>query len=108
MPRVLGEPEERVGFDVRAGPRRDVVDDDRQAAVVGDRAEVGEEHPLVGPVVVGRDDERGVGAEVGRPAGRPDGRRGVVGAGAGDDRDPAARRTLGDRFDRDRDQPVAL
>ena len=82
--RVLGEPEERVGLDVRARPAGHVVDDDRQAALVGDRAEVGVEHPLVGPVVVGRDDERGVGAQGGGPAGRLDRGAGVVAAGAGD------------------------
>ena len=90
-PRMLGEPQERVGVDVRAGPRRDVVDDDRQVALVGDRPVVRLEHPRVGPVVVRRDDERGVGAELGGPTGRGDGRRGVVRAGAGDDRDPGAR-----------------
>ena len=55
-PRVLRETEEGVGLDVRAGPRRDVVDDDRQVPLVRHCPEVGVEHPLVGPVVVGRDD----------------------------------------------------
>ena len=36
-PRVLGEPQERVGLDVRARPARDGVHDDRQAALVRDR-----------------------------------------------------------------------
>ena len=68
------------------GARRDVVDDDRQAALVGDGPEVALQHPLVRPVVVGRDDERGVGAQLGGPPGGPDRRGGVVGARPGDDR----------------------
>ena len=106
--RVLGQPQERVGVDVRARPRRDVVDDDRQVALVGDRPEVRVEHPAVGPVVVRRDDQRGVGTELGRPAGRPDRGGGVVGAGPGDDPDAVARRPLGDDLDGRGDEPLAL
>ena len=90
--RVLGEPQERVRLDVGAGPAGHVVDDDRQAALVRDRAEVRLEHPLVGLVVVGRDDERGVGAQGRGAAGGLDRAAGVVGARARDDRDPARRR----------------
>ncbi len=106
--RVLGEPEKRVGVDVRAGSRRHVVDDDRQAAVIGDRAEMRRKHPLVRAVVVGSDDERGVGAEVCRPARGPDGRSGVIGTRSGDDGDSATRGSLADGLDGDRDQPIAL
>ena len=107
-PRVLGESQERVRIDVRAGPRRDVVDDDRQVALVGDGPEVRVEHPAVGPVVVGGDDERGVGAELGRPAGRTDRGGGVVRAGPGDDRDAIARRALGGDLHGRGDEPLAL
>ena len=91
-----------------AGPRRDVVDDDRQVALVGDRAEVRLEHPAVGPVVVRRDDERGVGPELGRATGRADRGGGVVGAGAGDDPDAVARGSLAGDLDGRGDQPLAL
>ena len=107
-PRVLGQPQERVGVDVGAGPRRDVVDDDRQVALVGDRPEMGLEHPAVGPVVVRRDDERGVRTELGGATGRPDRGCGVVRAGPGDHPDPVARRSLRGDLDGRGDQPLAL
>ena len=69
---------------------------------------MGLEHPAVGPVVVGRHDQRGVRTELCRPARRPDGRGGVVGAGPGDHADPVARGPLGGDLDGDRDQPLAL
>ena len=101
-PRMLGEPQERVRVDVRAGPARHVVDDDRQVALVGDGPVVGLEHPAVGPVVVRRDDERGVGPELGGAAGRADRGRRVVGAGAGDHADARPRRALARRPRRSR------
>ena len=107
-PRMLRQPQERVGLDVGPRARGNVVDDDRQAAVVRDGPEVGVEHPLVGPVVVGRDDERGVRAEGGRATGRLDRGPGVVGAGAGDDERARARGGTPAAADGDLDEPVAL
>ena len=69
---------------------------------------MGVEHPLVGPVVVGRHDERRVGAEGRGASGRLDRGAGVVAAGAGDDRDAGPRRALGDGLDGELDEAVAL
>ena len=55
---------------------------------------MGLEHPAVGPVVVRRDDERRIGAELRRATGRADRGGGVVGAGPGDHPDATARRPL--------------
>ena len=102
LPIVVYNVPSRTGANVEA--------DDGQAALVGDGAEVGIEHPLVGLVVVGRDDERRVRAEGGGPSGGVDRGAGVVGAGAGDDRDAGSdrRRALGHGLDGDLDAPVAL
>jgi hypothetical protein len=106
---MLREPEERVGVDVRAGPTGDVVDDDRQAAVVRDRLEVRSEHPGIRAVVVRRHDERRIGTQLGGPSGRRDRRAGVVGAGAGDDRDARpARAGRADDLDGQRDEALTL
>ena len=96
-PRMLGEPEDRVRVDVGAGPAGHVVDDDRQAALVRDGPEVGLEHPLVGLVVVGRHDERGVGAQLRGTARGRDRGAGVVRAGARDHGDAAAAGPLAGR-----------
>ena len=66
------------------------------------------EHPLVGPVVVRRDDEGGVGPEGGRAAGGLDRRTRVVGPGPGDDRGRVGPTALRDGLDGDLDAPVAL
>ena len=92
-PGMLGEAQQRRRLDVHARPAGHVVDHDRQVALVGDRPVVRLEHPLVGLVVVRRDDEGRVGAERGRSARGGDRRCRVVRAGAGDDGDvPAAAR----------------
>ena len=52
----------RRGFDIDAGPRRDVVNDNRLAAGVGDVGIIFDEPFLRRLVVVGSDDEAGVGA----------------------------------------------
>ena len=88
---MLGQPQESRGLDVHAGSAGDVVDDDRQVALVRDGPEVRLEHPLVGLVVVRRDDQGGVHAELRGAAGGPDRGRGAVRAGAGDDADARPR-----------------
>ncbi len=69
---------------------------------------MGVQHPAVGAVVVRRDDERSVGTQGSRPPGRRDGRRGVVGAGAGDDPDAVAPRALARHIDGRRDDALTL
>src|SRR5262249_7801247 len=73
--------------------RRDVVGDDRQrrAHAAGDVLEVAEQAVLRRPVVVRRDVEEGVGPGLARALAELDRLRRGVGAGAGDDGDPAAR-----------------
>ncbi len=105
---MLREPQQRRGIDVAARPAGHVVDDDRQAALVRDGPVVRLEHPLVGLVVVRRDHEGRVGPQGRGPAGRRDGRGGVVGAGTGDDRDAAGQAAAGDRLDGQADEPVVL
>jgi len=105
---MVGQPQERIGVDVRAGPARDVVDDDRQVAVIGDRAVMGLEHPAIGPVVVGRDDQCRIGTELGRASGGPDGGGGIVGAGPGDHPDTGTGRPLGRDFDGRLDESFAF
>ena len=102
------EPQERVRVDVRPGPAGHVVHDDRQIALVGDGAVVGLEHPAVRAVVVRRDDERRIRAELGRATGRADRGGRVVGPGPRDDPDPAARGPLGGDLDGGRDEALAL
>ncbi len=74
----------RLGRQVAAGAAGHVVEHHRHAHRVGDGAEVRQQAVLLGLVVVGRDDEHGVGA--GLLAALRQLRRlvGVVGAGAGD------------------------
>ena len=72
--------------------RRDIVDDDGDADGVVDRLEMPVKPLLARLVVIGRDDEQGIGAGFFRMAGERDRLGGVVGAGAGDHRHAAARR----------------
>ena len=85
----LGESADRLRLDVHDDARRDVVDDDRPVAGGRDRFEVGDDTALRRLVVVRRDDEEPVGAELVRllGAGGRSGRVEYV-PGAGDDRTP--------------------
>ena len=83
----LGQLREFSGADVDHHPRGDVVGDQRQAGDRGgDRFEVAEDAGEGGLVVVGRDDQRAVGAGLGGGLGQLDRVAGVVGAGAADHR----------------------
>ena len=106
--RVVGEAQERVGVDVRAGACRYVVDDDRQVALVGDGAEMRLEHPAVRAVVVRGNHQRRISAELGRPSRGRDRRCRVVRAGAGDDAHAVARRPLVDDLHGGLDQPFTF
>ena len=87
----LGEPGEVLRGDVDDHPRGDVVGDQRQVGDRGgDRLEVGDDPGRVRLVVVGRDDQRRLGAGVGGGLGQLDRVAGVVGTGAADDRRPVA------------------
>ena len=81
----LREPRDRLGLDVDDDAARDVVDDDRPVGRARDRLEVRDDPALRRLVVVRRDDEEAVGAELVRlpRSGAPSARR--VRAGAGDD-----------------------
>src|SRR5205823_1773392 len=81
--RELGQ---QVRRHVRRRAARDVVEDDRRAPRgAGDLAEVGEDAPAVRLVVVRRDGQDGVHAELDGPLRQVDGVPGVVGTGSGDD-----------------------
>ena len=76
---------EQLAVGVDDHPRGDVVHHHRQLGDrLGDRFEVGPDPGPVGLVVVGDDDQRGVGAGVGGHLGQLAGVLGVVGAGAAD------------------------
>ena len=78
---------------VHAGAARHVVGDEREARVrLRDRPVVLDQARLRGLVVVGRDDQRAVGAELAHAPHALDGLRGAVGARAGDHRHPALAR----------------
>ena len=82
---ILASSREQLGVDVDDHPRGDVVHHHRQLRNRrGDRFEVGAQAGPVGLVVVGRDDQRGVGAGVGGHLGQLARVAGVVGAGAAD------------------------
>ena len=91
----LGEPRDRGGLDVDDDAARDVVGDDRQVGGGRDLLEVADDRALRRLVVVRRDDEDPVDAELGRLFRQVDGVACVVGAGAGDDGG-----ALPDRLDR--------
>ena len=105
---MLSQPQERRSLDVRPGSGGDVVDDDRQAALVRYSAIVRFQHPLIGSVVVRRHHERRVGAELGCPSGGRDRRGRVIRARAGDHGHARTRGPLGDGLHGQRDDPVAL
>ena len=76
---------EQRGTDVGDRPRGDVVEDQRQLGTAcGDRLEMGLYAGLVGTVVIGGDDQAGVGTGVGGHLGQLDRVAGVVGAAAED------------------------
>ena len=87
----LCEPRHGGDAHVDDAARRDVVDEDRQLGCVMQGLEVLVEPFLGRLVVIGRDDERAVGARLLGVAREVDRLRGRVGAGAGDDRDPPLR-----------------
>src|SRR5581483_9983810 len=99
----LREPRDRVGLDVDDDARRDVVDDDRPVARARDRLEVRDDAALRRLVVVRRDDQERIGAELVRLLGQMDRVRGRVRPGAGDHRG-----RLADRLDRGTEQVEAL
>ncbi len=105
---VLGEAQQRLRADVGAGSAGHVVDDDRQAALIGDGAVVRLEHALVGLVVVRRHDQGGVRAESGRASGGGDAGAGVVRAGARHDVDPTGGSHLLDGRHRQLDDALAF
>src|SRR5512133_1191315 len=94
--RDLGQFDDRLRLDVDDDTARNVVDDDRLVADVGDRAEVLDDASGGGLVVVGRNDEETVHSELVRFTGQMDGVGGGVGARAGDDRRPAVQGIDGD------------
>jgi len=85
------EPGEDLDADLDAATAGDGVEDDRAVGGVGDGAEMPEESLLRRAVVVGGDDEEGVGARGDGGGGEVHGLAGRVGAGAGDHRHAAAR-----------------
>ena len=87
----------------RARAGRHVVEHQRQRAGLGDPGEVGVKTVLRGPVVIGGDDQRPVGAGLRGEAGQPDGLGGRARAGTGQDSCPA--RGL---FDHGGDHPLVL
>src|SRR5947207_1223748 len=92
----LGELDDRLGLDVDHNAARNVVDDDRPVADVGDRAEVLDD-PAGGRLVVVRgDDEEPVYTELVRFTRQVDGVSGGVGAGVGDNGAPPAEGVDGD------------
>ena len=94
-----GELDDRVGLDVDHDAAGDVVDDDRPVADVGDRAEVLDDPAGGGLVVVRRDDEEPVYAELVRFTRQVNGVSGGVRAGVGDNGAAPA-----ERVDRDAEQ----
>ena len=85
------------------GTAWNIVDDDRDVGCRGHRPEVAVEPLLRGLVVIGDDDQRGIGAGMGRVAGEFDRFGGAVRAGAGNHRDAAGR-----GLDRDLDDALVL
>src|SRR5919201_1812407 len=83
--RNVGELDDRVRLEVEHDAGRDVVDDDRPVADVGDRAEVLDDAADRRPVVVRRDDEEPVYTELVRFTRKVDGMGSGVGAGTRDD-----------------------
>ena len=99
----MGEPLDRLGFQVTARAGRYVVEHQGQRAGCGDPGEMRVEAILRGPVVIGGDNQRPVGAGLRGEAGQPDGLGGRARAGTGQDSSPA--RGL---FDHGGDHPLVL
>ena len=99
----LGHADDGLRLDVLAGAAGDVVDADGDVDRLGQDLEVLIEAFLGRLVVVGGDDQGGVGPGLGGPAGQPQGLLGAVRAGAGHDLDPP-----GGRLDHGRDHPLVL
>src|SRR2546428_4817393 len=91
-----GELDDGLRLDVDDDPGRDVVDDDRPVADVGDRPEVLDDPTGGRLVVVRRDDEETVYTELVRFTRKVDGMGGGIGSGAGNNGAAAA-----ERIDRD-------
>src|SRR6266540_4040676 len=94
--RDLGEFDDRLRLDVDHDAARNVVDDDRLVADVGDGAEVLDDASGGGLVVVRRDDEEPVYTELVRFTREVDGVGGGIGTGAGDDGRPPVEGVNGD------------
>ena len=97
------QPLDRLGLDVAAGPRGDVVENQRHVDALGDRGEMAVHPFLIGPIVVRSDREGAVGPGPGGESGQPDRLGGGVRARAGHDLGPA-----GGRLDHDGDHPLVF
>ena len=95
--------DDRVGLDVLAGAAGDVVDADRNVDRFGQGLACWKKPFRSRLIVIGRDDERGIGAALGRPAREPQGFFGAVRAGARHDLDAPGR-----RLDHGRDHALVL
>src|SRR5512133_1451965 len=99
--RDVGELDDRLRLEVEHDAARDVVDDDRLVADIGDRVEVLDD-PADGRLVVVRsDDEEPVYTELVRFTREVNGVSGGVGAGPGDDGAAPAQRVDGDAEERE-------
>src|SRR6185312_2847450 len=94
--RDVRELDDRLRLEVDDDAARDVVDDDRPVADVGDGAEVLDDSASRGLVVVGSDDEEPVYTELVRFTRQVNGVSSGVGAGAGDNGATPAERVDGD------------
>ena len=88
-PRQFGQRAHRLGRHVHDRPAGDVVDDDRQLAAVMQRGVMRDQAGLRRLVVIGRHDQRGIGADLFGVAHQADAFDGVVRPGACDHRHAA-------------------
>lgn len=86
---MLGQLHVSLRLDADAGAGRDVIEDHRLGAGVGDGVVHRHQTALGGLVVVGGHDQNGIGTVGAGALGQLHGVVGLVGAGAGDDRHPA-------------------
>ena len=86
--RVLGKLRQTGGGQVAAGAAGDIVQNAGQVHGIRNGGVVGDQTGLAGLVVVGGDQQQGVGAVRLRLTAEPDGVPGIVGAGARNDRNP--------------------